>query len=240
MRNLFTLIDYDKGWSKWFDCEVYGPTLRHQRRNIKKLLNGLAYDSILDIGCGSGDHLREILKLNDVDVLCMADISKEALNRAKALIPKADCVQIDIEKGSIGRRFDLVLCCDVLEHILDDKAALRNIRKMTNKYLVVSTLSGKMRESERHVGHVRNYALGDLLDKMSETGFRPLKIVKWGFPFYSPLYRNLWDRLPQDINNGRFGWFRKLCANILYLVFMLNCSSRGDYLFILSEPVQEK
>ncbi|HAZ10411.1 MAG TPA: methyltransferase [Candidatus Omnitrophica bacterium] len=240
MRNLlnsYTMTDYDKGWSKWLDCEVYGPTLRHQRRNIKKLLNGLEYNSILDIGCGSGDHLHEILKLNNVDKICMADISKEALSRAKNLIPKADCVQIDIEKGSIGNKFDLVLCCDVLEHISDDKAALRNIRKMAHKYLVVSTLSGKMRESEKHVGHVRNYALDGLLDKLSEAGFKPLKIIKWGFPFYSPLYRNLWDKVPQKVNDGKFGWFRKFCANTLYFIFMLNSTSKGDYLFILSESV---
>jgi len=229
--------DYDISWSQWIDCEVYGPTLRHQRRNIKKLLDGLEYSSILDIGCGSGDHLREILKLSNADELCMVDISKEALSRAKNLIPKANCVQIDIEKDSIRSKFDLAICCDVLEHIHDDRAALKNIRKMTDKYFVVSTLSGRMRESEKHVGHVRNYTLDDLLGKLRESGFKPLKFIKWGFPFYSPLYRNLWDKMPQKINHGEFGWFRKLCAKALYLVFMLNSTSKGDYLFILSEAV---
>lgn len=228
--------DYDLSWDQWVDCEIYGPTLRHQRRNVQALLRGLNYESILDTGGGSGDNLCHMLRAKKVKDVCLIDISLKALERAKTLIPAAKLVHMDVQRDSIGHKFDMVLCCDVLEHIPDDTAALKNIKKMTGKYLIVSTLLGRMRESEKHVGHVRNYTLDGLLNKLKEAGFKPLKVIKWGFPFYSPIYRNIWDRLPQEINNGRFGLFRKLCANILYLIFMLNSSSKGDYLFILSEP----
>ena len=231
--------DYDLSWKQWMDCETYGPSMRHQRRNIQNLLRGLDYASILDIGGGSGDNLSRIIRMRKVKDLCLADISAKALDRARLLMPEAEIVQLDVQKGSIGRKFDLVLCCDVLEHIPDDEAALKNIRKMAGKYLVVSTLSGRMREAEKNVGHVRNYTPGDLLNKLREAGFKPVKIVKWGFPFYSPLYRNLWDKLPQEINYGKFGLFRKLCASVLYILFMLNSSSKGDYIFILSQIIQE-
>jgi len=229
--------DYDLSWNQWMDCEIYGPSMRHQRRNIQDLLHGLNYGSILDIGGGSGDNLYKILKTKKVKDICLIDISLKALNRARLLMPEAEFVHLDIQKNSIDHKFDLVLCCDVLEHISDDVAALRNIKKMSRGYLIVSTLSGRMRKSEKHVGHVRNYTLEDLLDRLKEASFKPLKVIKWGFPFYSPLYRNLWDKLPQKINYGKFGWFRKLCARILYLVFMLNSKSKGDYLFVLSESV---
>jgi ubiquinone/menaquinone biosynthesis C-methylase UbiE len=229
--------DYDLSWNQWLDCEIYGPTLRHQRRNIEALLQDLSYESILDTGGGSGDNLRHMLMAKKVKEVCLIDISLKALERAMISIPGAEFVQMDIQKGSISHKFDMVLCCDVLEHIPDDKTALKNIKKMTGKYLIVSTLSGRMRESEKHVGHVRNYTLEGLLGILKEAGFKPLKIIKWGFPFYSPLYRNLWNKLPEKVNYGKFGWFRKLCAKILYLVFMLNSKSKGDYLFILSESV---
>jgi len=108
---------------------------------------------------------------------------------------------------------------------------------MSDKYFVLSTLSGKMRESEKHVGHVRNYTLDGLLSKLKEARFKPVKVIRWGFPFYSPLYRNLWNRLPQEINYGKFGWFRRVCAQMLYLLFILNSRTKGDYLFILCESV---
>lgn len=229
--------DYDTYWKQWIDCEIYGPTLRHQRKNILRLLDNLNFNSVLDIGSGSGDNLREILKNRKMQQLCLLDISKQALERARNIITNAEFVQLDIEKNSLNRKFDLILCCDVLEHISDDISALKNIRKMANKYLVISTLLGKMRNSERYVGHVRNYTLEGLRGKLLVSGFKPIKTLRWGFPFYSPLYRNFWDKLPAEINYGKFGIFRKVCANILYFVFMLNSKSKGDYLFMLLETI---
>ncbi len=229
--------DYDESWSQWLDCEKYGPTLRHQRRNIEFLLKDLDYKSILDVGSGSGDNLYHMLNAKKVEDVCLIDVSSKALARARTLVPGARLVQLDIQKESVDRRFDMVLCCDVLEHIPNDAAALKNIRNMSDKYFVLSTLSGKMRESEKHVGHVRNYTLDGLLSKLKEARFKPVKVIRWGFPFYSPLYRNLWNRLPQEINYGKFGWFRRVCAQMLYLLFILNSRTKGDYLFILCESV---
>jgi hypothetical protein len=55
--------------------------------------------------------------------------------------------------------------------IPDDLAALQNIRKMTGKYLVVSTSQGRMRNFETVVGHVRNYARGELVKKLEMSDF---------------------------------------------------------------------
>src|SRR3989338_7585599 len=151
--------DYNICWKQWVDCEIYGPTMRHQRRNIDRLLTNIRFDSVLDIGCGSGDNLCEILKNRKVQKLCLLDISHEALERAHKVIPQAQLLELDIEKNALDQKFDLILCCDVLEHLLDDRAALINIRKMTCKYLIISTLAGRMRKAEKYVGHVRNYTL---------------------------------------------------------------------------------
>ncbi len=229
--------DYDLSWKQWVDCEIYGPTLRHQRRNIKKLINGFEFNTVLDVGGGSGDNLREMIKNKNIKNVSLLDISAEALERAKKTLPEAELIKMDIQKENLNRKFDLILCCDVLEHIPDDLAALKNIRKMVGKYLVVSTLSGKMRDSEKNVGHLRNYTQEDISLKLTIAGFSIKKIVKWGFPFYSPLYRNLWNVLPEEINHGEFGFMRKLSANILYFIFMFNLNFIGDYLFILAEAV---
>ncbi|MCE9646965.1 MAG: 50S ribosomal protein L11 methyltransferase [Chloroflexi bacterium] len=34
--------------------KVYGPTARHTRRLVLKLLDGLPFESVLDAGCGTG------------------------------------------------------------------------------------------------------------------------------------------------------------------------------------------
>ena len=37
---------------------------------------------------------------------------------------------------------------------------------------------------------MRNYARGELVRKLEETGFVVVSVIEWGFPFYSPLYRD--------------------------------------------------
>ena len=59
---------------------------------------------------------------------------------------------LDATKERLNEILDLVVCSEVLEHIPDDLAALRNIAQMTSKYLVVSTVQGRMRPFE--VGEV--------------------------------------------------------------------------------------
>ena len=102
--------DYDLSWNQWVDCEIYGPSICHQRRTIKSLLRDLNYGSILDIGGGSGDNLYEILKTKKVKDVCLIDISLKGLDRARLLMPEAELVHLDIQKDSIGHEFDLVLC----------------------------------------------------------------------------------------------------------------------------------
>jgi hypothetical protein len=134
----------------------------------------------------------------------------------------------------------LVICSEVLEHIRDDDTALRNLRKMVGKHLVISTPQGRMRGFEREVGHVRNYARGELVDKIEKTGFAVISVVEWGFPFYSPLYRDFLELTRSKGTTGEFGPLRKLLANFIYLVFMFNSSKRGDEIFVLAQLTHEK
>ena len=126
------------------------------------------------------------------------------------------------------------MCSEVLEHIPNDVAALQNLRKMTRKYLLISTPQGRMRKFETQVGHVRNYAPGELVNKIKSSGFTVLSVVEWGFPFYSPLYRNFLDFTGGKGTTGEFGPFRKLIAKLIYLLFSLNSLKRGDEIFVLA------
>jgi hypothetical protein len=110
---------------------------------------------------------------------------------------------------------------------------------MTRKYLVVSTPQGRMREFERQFGHVRNYVPGELVHKVESAGFTVLNVVEWGFPFYSPLYRNILDLTNSKGTTGEFGAFRKLTANLIYWLFLLNSSTRGDEIFVLARVNQD-
>jgi len=227
------LFEYDKVWQKWEEMRKYGPASRHSRRLILNSIEKLDFKSVLDIGCGNGLLLSELRKRHNVKIYG-CDISEEAVNLAKKFLQEGEFYVFDISKDFVDKKFDLVLCCDVLEHIEDYRNALLNIRKMTARYFLLTTLQGRMREFEKNVGHVRNFNKKELSDDLSNSGFEIIKIIEWGFPFYSPFYRSLFNiKGVEKFSYGEYNLFKKIISTLIYFIFYLNTSKYGDYLVIL-------
>jgi SAM-dependent methyltransferase len=228
---------YDQGWElKWDDMKKYGPFSRHVRRILINMIRPLDVTSTLDVGCGQGSLLTELkMEFPHLEPFGI-DISTAAVELARRRVPDGEFWVMDIERDAPNKKCDLVICSEVLEHIPNDNIALRNLKGMTGKYLVISTPQGRMRNFEKQVGHVRNYAPGELIKKLEANGFTIVSVVEWGFPFYSPLYRNFLDLTGSKGTTGEFGLARKLISSLIYLLFMLNSSRRGDEIFVLARP----
>ncbi len=229
-------VDYDANWEhKWNDMRRFGPTGRHLRRIIARMIAPLEYGSALDVGCGQGSLLAALMPLKPAARHAGVDFSEKALEVARRRAPTATFAPLDLTQGHLDQRFDLVLCTDVVEHIEDDGAAIANLAAMTGRYLLISTLQGRMRPYETLVGHYRNYARGELQAKIEAVGLKVVRTVEWGFPFFSPLYRDLFSATGIKATQGDYGWFRRLLADAIYWVFRLNAWNRGDYIFVLAE-----
>src|SRR5262249_4651850 len=165
--------EYDQGWdTKWDDMKKYGPMSRHVRRNIKHLIRPLSFESVLDVGCGQGSFLSELCSEFPRIKPHGTDISSSALDLAQKKVKNGRFWVLDATKEYLDEKFDVIVCSEVLEHIPEDVAALENICRMTGKYLVISTVQGRMRRFEpEEVGHVRNYASGELVRKVEQSGF---------------------------------------------------------------------
>jgi len=233
-------VDYDVIWkTKWGGAQSYGPFHRHLRRIIKEMIRPLKFQSVLDVGCGQGSLLAE-LKLEFPAIKPTGvDVSLSAIEFARRRVPDGDFRVLDVTEASLDTSYDLVICSEVLEHIPNDLIAIRNLKKMTKKYLLVSTPQGRMRGFEKQIGHVRNYASGELVGKIESSGFTIISAVEWGFPFYSPLYRNFLDLGGNNGTSGEFGLFRKFVGRLIYMLFLLNSSKRGDEIFVLAKVNQD-
>jgi SAM-dependent methyltransferase len=232
-----TPVQYDKLWAtKWGDANTSGPFHRHLRRIIKRLITPLEFETVLDAGCGQGTLLRELRAEFPHIKLTGTDISPLAIDLARQTVPEGKFWVLDSTKEHLDERFDLIVCSEVLEHIPDDVAALSHIAEMTGKYLLISSPQGRMRRFEpKKVGHVRNYAQGELVRKVEQVGLRVIKVVEWGFPFYSPLYRNVMELTDGRGTTGEIGWRRRVLAEVMYYMFMLNSWRRGDEIVVLAE-----
>jgi SAM-dependent methyltransferase len=208
---------------------------RHVQDDLVRVVSALDVETIVDVGCGSGDNLARLRALGR-HRLTGTDISEEALAIARRRAPGVRLVRLDIEREALPERFDLVTSVQVVEHLHDDVAALRNMAAMCRKYVFTSTIAGRMRPSEPAIGHVRNYSAGELRQKLELAGLDVLWVRGWGFPFYSPLYRSAAELLPGGPPSGRIGPVGRLFAAALYQLYRLNVPGRGDVISALARP----
>ena len=198
------------------------------------LLQGLKVGTVLDVGCGSGDNLAALAQTMPHLVLAGVDVSSEALEIADRRVPGANLRKLDVQCERLNERFDLVMAIQVMEHLEDDLSALRNMALMANRWVLITTMRGRMRRSERAIGHVRNYSDRDLRNKAASAGLNVVEIFGWGFPFYSPLYRTIVEALPGGPPEGTFGPVKKTIATLLYRLYGLNLPRRGDVVTMLA------
>jgi 2-polyprenyl-3-methyl-5-hydroxy-6-metoxy-1,4-benzoquinol methylase len=83
---------------------------------------------VLDFGCGDGQFVQRA-RLDGMDV-CGADVSQEAIRRAKSLFPAIDVREMDDTIPFASDTFDTITCMDVLEHILDVEGTLEEMHRV--------------------------------------------------------------------------------------------------------------
>jgi 2-polyprenyl-3-methyl-5-hydroxy-6-metoxy-1,4-benzoquinol methylase len=226
---------YDELWSgAWGDMQAFGPVHRHALERLVTTVAELPVRSVLDVGCGSGQNLRALAAFKPYR-LAGIDVSDKALEMARTAVPDAELHCMDVQFQKLETQFDLVMSLQVVEHVPDDLALLRNMRLMSNRYVIIATMEGKMRPSETRIGHLRNYSRAELAEKMKTVGLKPIRVEGWGFPFYSPVYRTAAEWLPGGPPDGPMGRIGRLAAALLYQLYKLNVTGKGDVLTVLAE-----
>lgn len=229
---------YDKNWTEWLDMKIHGPASRALRSLIHDQIRGLRnpeeITSVLDVGCGEGTitwHLAQWLPRARVLGIDFSQAGIEC-GRARYSLPNLQ-FEHDDESRRLSERYDLVTAFEVLEHVEDWQNFLARMAAAATKLVLVSFPTGRMRPFEVHVGHFRNFKKGEVEAFMRAQGFSPQQIFYAGFPFYSPLYRelcNLTDSASNRFTTGQYGPRQKIVASVLYSLFRYASTRRrlGD------------
>ena len=102
---------------------------------IKKLHPG----TVLDVGAGEGFTLQNLYTRKIGKRLEGIEYMDEAISLAKKIHP-----HLNIKKGNIynlqyqDNSFDVVVCTEVLEHLEDPEKALKELKRVSKKYLILS------------------------------------------------------------------------------------------------------
>jgi len=219
----------------WSDFFNYNPATRHRLRLLAKLIPETPFRSVLDVGCGDGSLLRLVKAVADCD----------AYGADKIRTPAADALEfasfycLDIEREPPPGRYDLVLCTEVLEHLEDASAALRNMASVCDGRLIATVPSGSLGPTDRQMGHLRHYDAAEFKRILEEAGFSILHLFRWGWPFHS-LYKRLLAQAPDAIMKGfgrpAYGPFQKVLCHLLYGLVFLNSYRFGRQLIAVAAP----
>ncbi|TAL50389.1 MAG: class I SAM-dependent methyltransferase [Chitinophagaceae bacterium] len=108
--------------------------------------------AIVDIGCGTGHLLYYLKEEYGFQKATGLDYSPEAIKVAKKLFPYFDFYEFDIYKNW-DNKYDIILCTEVLEHLLYPDLAFANILSMLNDggSLVITVPNGRIDTFGGHI-----------------------------------------------------------------------------------------
>jgi SAM-dependent methyltransferase len=166
--------------------------------HIKKALRKVSAEmkesaKILDAGCGFGQYVWQMQKLNKNWNIKGIDIDSEHIKECENFFTKTGLSNrvsfqaMDLTALNDSDYYDLILSVDVMEHIQNDLKVFQNFYKALKKggVLVISTPSDKGGSDVHNEGdnsfieeHVRNgYSAEDISEKLSNAGFEQINVA---------------------------------------------------------------
>ena len=144
---------------------------------------------VLDVGCSSGFVIEEIRAALPRAVLIGSDYILPPLEKLADRLPGLPLLQFDLRHCPLPDAcVDAVTALNVLEHIDDDSAAMREIARILRPgglaHIEVPAGPGCYDIYDEQLMHHRRYRLRDLLSKAREAGFQVLRATHLGCLIY--------------------------------------------------------
>ena len=165
-----------ESWHFWF---------RARRRLVEWMIARTfpCLGSLLEVGCGTGFLLRDLRDRFPGAALAGCDILFDSLRYAQPHLPRVLVFQADAYRLPIERRFDVVIALDVIEHLDEDAAALREMFRVVEPggglVLTVPQHQWLWNTTDEFSRHRRRYSRAELLAKIRAAGFELLRCTSF-------------------------------------------------------------
>ena len=176
---------------------------------------------ILDVGCGTGANLELLSEFGDAEGV---DVSTEALSfckaRGLAQVKQGAAESLPYEDNS----FDLVTGLDVVEHLDDDLAGLKEmwrvLRRDGKTLLFVPAFMFLWGVQDDISNHRRRYTLKELKQVVREAGFEIERATYVNISFFAPiligrLFMRATGVRPESENNINIGFLNGALGKLL-------------------------
>ncbi len=239
-------INYETYWDGYVTHSRH-PSVRLRNNHIINEIRRLKFNSLIDVGCGDG-FLANLIKSQFPDKkISGTDVSNKILIINSEKYPEIDFYQSDITSNSfnIEKHYDIVVCSEVIEHLVEWKTSLKYLSVLLKKegYLILTTQSGKKYKSDINNGHINHFELQILENELSKYGIKFINSFKKGFPFLN-MQKWLYEKIEStalgyergDSGNTLFG---RILFNLTYQLFRITPRSKklGQQIFILAQKM---
>jgi SAM-dependent methyltransferase len=183
---------------------------------------------ILEIGPGLGDLSMYLASRFPQAASVLTDISEHGagqLRERAATHPGMTVLTCDFRTLPAAPRYDLVVACEVFEHIEDDASAFAAVHRLLDDggYFLFSVpaFMANWGAADVYAGHYRRYERAPMLAQFARHGFTVERTLCYGFPLtqmlwlaYKIYYGRLVARAPlaQHEATKRSGTERKLVS----------------------------
>jgi len=127
---------------------------------LPRIIEEWAFKNALDAGCGVGIFSEYMRGLGNLHVTAF-DAREGNVDEARIRYPGIDFLVCDVEDPKVrelGETYDLVLCLGLLYHLENPFAAIRNLRALTKKILIIESM---VTPSSRSVAKLVDECIGD-------------------------------------------------------------------------------
>jgi ubiquinone/menaquinone biosynthesis C-methylase UbiE/uncharacterized protein YbaR (Trm112 family) len=151
---------------------------------------GGRHERILDVGCGSGSNARWY-RQHGAHELVGIEIDPPSADKAVTLFDRIICAPVETAMAELDGPFDLIVCADVLEHLVDPWTVVTDLRRLSHSATVLAVSMPNIRflgaiariavgpgfryedEGIFDVTHVRFFTGHDLDGLLRRGGWRP-------------------------------------------------------------------
>ncbi len=152
---------------------------------LRQVLRGIDFHKVLDIGAGSGVFSKILVKQHGVEAICV-DPAYEQETRTEMVAGRP----VRFVRKVPPNGADLVLLMDVLEHVDDDVAllreAVRGAAPRAHVLVSVPAFQSLFSAHDRFLGHRRRYTLRQIEATVAKSGLEVLR-SRYFFAFLLPV-----------------------------------------------------
>lgn len=235
-------VQYDNWWTDFVSANIKDPGTAYRADFILKMIKDLGIKNIVDVGCGSGQLIQKISKNIQGLSLTGFDVSQKIIDINKDNYKDAafHCLNLN-EDVVIDKKFEMVICCEVIEHLRNWEKSIETLSKLavSGGYVLITTQEGKIYKHHEALGHLKHFDKKEIEEQLKKNGMKIIESFYAGWPFMNLknilahiFYNNIENSL---LKSNKHGILNRIIFNIFGFLYKISSKKSGPQIFVLSK-----